>query len=244
MNYTQEFRYALDNDDLELVQKYDQHNPVPAFKIIQYTLLQNLPQSFEFYLEKENLELNFDQIRTLVNLASANNNRNYLKRLLQKFPDHDLNQPSSTYKSIMEYLPLNTAIYEKKMLNVEILLDHRAKSIIAYPKDSQTSLHLSVIIGHQGILQLLLENQDEAKLDPQNLRLNSPLHLAALKCDLALVKLLVEQGADLTLKNRQGYTPFDLVTLNQESDPEDKKMLVQYFEINKAQSTIGQSLLV
>jgi len=243
-NPTHEFRYALDNDDLELVKKYHQYNPISNFRILQYTVLQNLAQCFEFYLEKAKDELDFDQVRILVNSATSNSNQLYLESILNQFADHDLNQPTSNYKSVIGYLPLNTAIYEKKMMNVELLLEKGAKSTINYPKDGQTSLHLAIIVGHQGILQFLLEHQNESKLDVMNHRFNTPLHLAALKCDLALVKLLVEAGADLTLKNKQGYTPHDLVQLNQDSDPEDRKILIQYFKINKAQSTIGQSLLL
>lgn len=245
VNTIQEFKYALDNDDLVLVEKYYQNNTISNFKLLQYTLLQNLSECFGFFLEKvTNDLLDFDQIRNLVNSASSNNNLFYLESLLTKFEDHDINQPTNNYKSVIGYLPLNTAIYEKKMMNVEFLLDHGAKSSICYPKDGQSSLHLAIIVAHQGILQFLLEYQDELNINIQNHRLNTPLHLASLKCDLALVKLLVDAGADLTLKNKQGYTPLDLVQLNTDSNKQDKEILIQYFEINKAQSTIGQSLFL
>uniref|UniRef100_A0A6C0E7I9 Uncharacterized protein n=1 Tax=viral metagenome TaxID=1070528 RepID=A0A6C0E7I9_9ZZZZ len=244
-NYTHHFRYALDNDDVELVKKYEMHNPVPAYKILLYTLIQNLPESFEFYLNKEDLELNFDQVRTLINKSASSQYPNYLELTLKKFPEHNLNEPTNNYLSIIDYLPLNTAIYEKKMVNVSILLEYGAISNISYPKDGQTSLHLAIISGHQGILQFLLEYLTEEKeINKQNNRLNTALHLAALKCDLALVKLLVESNADLSLKNKNGYTAYDLIILNNESNPEDRNMLIQYFEINKAQTTIGQSLIV
>jgi hypothetical protein len=106
-NYAHHFRYALDNDDLELIKKYDKYNPIPAYKILLYALLQNLPESFGFYLNKEDLELDFNQIRTLINKSASNSHHNYLELILSKFPNHDLNQPTSNYLSVIDYLPLN-----------------------------------------------------------------------------------------------------------------------------------------
>ena len=247
-NYSHNFKYALDNDDLELVKKYEKYTSIPIYKILLYTLIEDLPESFEYYLNKDELDLDFNQVRTLINKSASRADTNYLNLILKRFPDHDLNEPANNYSSVIDYLPLNTAIYEKKMVNVETLLENGALSNIKYPKDGQTSLHLAIISGHQGILQFLLDYIDDisksTEINSQNNRLNTSLHLASLKCDLALVKLLVENGADLSLKNKNGYTAHDLVILNHDSDPEDRKILIQYFEINDAQTTIGTSLIV
>lgn len=70
-----------------------------------------------------------------------------------------------------------------------------------------TALHYAAAIGDEQIIAVLLEYH--AYIDAESPNQTTPLMMAARKGDLPAVRLLVEEGADLSLKNMVGMTALD-----------------------------------
>lgn len=70
-----------------------------------------------------------------------------------------------------------------------------------------TALHYAAAIGDEQIIAVLLENS--AYIDAESPNKTTPLMMAARKGDLPAVKLLVQEGADVHLKNLLGLTAYD-----------------------------------
>jgi len=73
-------------------------------------------------------------------------------------------------------------------------------------EDGFTALHLASLNNHQKVAEILIK-QGKADIDSQNDALQTPLHLAVVGNSLQIVKLLVEEGADLDIKDKVGDTP-------------------------------------
>lgn len=74
-------------------------------------------------------------------------------------------------------------------------------------KPGWTPLHYAATNGHLGIMNLLLEHH--AYLDAESPNKTTPLMMAAFYGTSQAVKLLLEAGADLTLRNEQGLSAVD-----------------------------------
>jgi hypothetical protein len=248
----QDFKFALDNDDIVIVQQFHHLNLIGSHKILQYSIIENLENTFTFYLNLETKTKTEIDINNLIKLTIQQNNTFFLQKILDNFPSYDLNKPLINSNSIVDYLYLNIAIYEKKLLHINILLNHGARIDINYPNNNMNSLHFAILIGHQAILKVLIDNCNKSLLNSFNKNLNTPLHLAVLEESISLVNLLIENGANVNLKNKEGYTPLDLVKLklqknqkeslqsipNYDYEPEsDLEVLEQYLLNNNAQTT-------
>jgi ankyrin repeat protein len=75
-----------------------------------------------------------------------------------------------------------------------------------------TALHPAAFKVHLDVCRLLLDWG--AKVDPLDKWKDTPLHDAARKGPLSGVKLLVERGADVRLKNNRGETARDKARIN------------------------------
>lgn len=74
-------------------------------------------------------------------------------------------------------------------------------------KPGWAPLHYAATNGHKDIMNLLLE--ENAYIDAASPNGTTPLMMAAHYSDASAVKLLLEAGADPTLKNHQGLTAMD-----------------------------------
>jgi uncharacterized protein len=74
-------------------------------------------------------------------------------------------------------------------------------------KPGWAPLHYAATNGHLAIMELLLENH--AYIDTESPNGSTPLMMAALYGTPAAVKLLLEAGADPTVKNQLGLTAID-----------------------------------
>jgi ankyrin repeat protein len=176
-------------------------------------IIENLENTFDFYLnQSQNIEKDID-ISNLIKLAIQQNNTFFLEKILDKFLLNglNLNEPLNNSKSIVDYSYLNLAIYEKKLPHINILLSLGARIDINYPVNQMNSLHFAILIGHQSIVKVLIDSSSKSILNSVNKNFNTPLHLAILEESIGMVKLLVENGANINFKNREGYTPVDLV---------------------------------
>jgi 26S proteasome non-ATPase regulatory subunit 10 len=81
----------------------------------------------------------------------------------------------------------------------------------AKDQDHRTPLHRAAIRGHLFVAKLLLEAN--AHVNAVDSLGNTPIHLALEEDHAEFVIMLVkEYGADLTIQNKEGKTPLDIIT--------------------------------
>jgi uncharacterized protein len=75
----------------------------------------------------------------------------------------------------------------------------------AYPnKEGWTALHYAATDGHVQVIKLLLDAH--AYIDAESPNKTTPLMMAVRSKSISAVKLLLDEGADVTLKNTEGWT--------------------------------------
>jgi uncharacterized protein len=78
----------------------------------------------------------------------------------------------------------------------------------AYPnKTGWTPLHYAASAGNVEMMQLLLDAH--AYIDAESPNKTTPLMMAARSKEIGVVKFLLDEGADMTLKNEQGFSAID-----------------------------------
>lgn len=80
-------------------------------------------------------------------------------------------------------------------------------------KPGWTALHYAAAIGDCEIIRLLLDKS--AYIDAESPNKTTPIMMAARTGQVAAVKLLMEAGADLSLKNEQGLSATDFAANNE-----------------------------
>jgi ankyrin repeat protein len=98
---------------------------------------------------------------------------------------------------------LMVAAYKRNKPAVEALLAKDAE----VNKPGWTALHYAAAIGDNEIVQLLLDKS--AYIDAESPNKTTPIMMAARGGHIRTVKLLLDEGADATLKNDQGLTAID-----------------------------------
>ncbi len=82
-----------------------------------------------------------------------------------------------------------------------------------------TALHYAAAVGDNDIVKILLEHS--AYLDAESPNKTTPMMMAARAGKIMTVKLLLDEGADATLKNDQGLTAIDLARRHDHADIAD-----------------------
>ena len=73
-----------------------------------------------------------------------------------------------------------------------------------------TPLHFAVQGGHLKVIKLLIDHG--ADMDAKGAkREDTPLHWASMAGRIEVAKLLLENGANITIKDKYGRTPLDVV---------------------------------
>jgi hypothetical protein len=247
------FKNALMKDDVEyIIDHYEdnynyrdnyENNLINSFKLLQYTIIENLENIFKFYFEK-NKPTAKKEINSLINKAILQDNLYFLETILETYEGYNLNIPNLNYNGIIDYYHINTSIYEKKKNHLKCLIKHGARVDNIYLNENESSIHLAIMVKDIEILQILVENEYSCNvINHFNKQLNSPLHLAVLQEDINLVKILVENGADLNIKNKTGFTPLDLLKLNENKIYElsiklqKSRDIIEYLESKNALTT-------
>jgi len=98
---------------------------------------------------------------------------------------------------------LMIAAYKGRYDAVKALLDKGAEP----NQTGWAALHYAAAVGNNQIVQLLLDHS--AYIDAESPNLTTPIMMAARGGHILTVKLLLDEGADLTLKNGAGMTALD-----------------------------------
>ena len=98
---------------------------------------------------------------------------------------------------------LMLAAYKNKPAVVRALLDKGAEP----NQTGWTALHYAATVGNNEIVQLLLDRS--AYIDAESPNQTTPIMMAARGGHILTVKLLLDEGADATLKNGAGMTAID-----------------------------------
>lgn len=98
---------------------------------------------------------------------------------------------------------LMIAAYKGRYDTVKALLDKGAEP----NQTGWAALHYAAAVGNNQIVQLLLDHS--AYIDAESPNQTTPIMMAARGGHILTVKLLLDEGADLTLKNGAGMTALD-----------------------------------
>jgi len=125
------------------------------------------------------------------------------------------------------YTPLHYAAWKGHHKVVELLLEHGANPNIQ-KNDGETPLHLAVWEGHHKVVELLLEHGANPNIQKNDGE--TPLHFTVDRCLLNkygrtplhftvsryhhvdMVRVLLDHGADPTIRDNKGWTPLDYGT--------------------------------
>ena len=109
-------------------------------------------------------------------------------------------------------------------------------------KNNWTPLHFAVIFGTPKMIEMLIKNGAHVN-DQGNDDGNTPLHVIAADGDsdehYASAKLLIDNGADVNLKNAEDKTPLELATYEKSKD----NFSVPLFQFISLKSIISNSFL-
>ena len=119
-------------------------------------------------------------------------------RVLLKSPDVDLEAKAHNGDTA-----LMIAAYKGNLEAVKALLERGAQ----VNRPGWTALHYAATSGGNDIVQLLLDHS--AYIDAESPNKTTPLMMAARSGRIMTVKLLLDEGADPTLKNTLGMTAID-----------------------------------
>jgi ankyrin repeat protein len=119
----------------------------------------------------------------------------------------DLNQPNMTDET-----PLMFAALYGQLAEVKILVDQKQ---VPVNRPGWTPLHYACTNGHLDIALFLVDKG--AAVDAPSPNETTPIMMAIRAGNIQLVRLLLDRGADIRIRNQQGYSAIDVAELfNQE----------------------------
>lgn len=138
-------------------------------------------------------------------------------------------------------LNLHEAAAVGALERVRTLIRERGRLIDSHSKDGFTPLALAAFFGNTAVAQLLVDQGANVSLAASNPMKVAPLHASTAGRHVEIVRLLVENGADVNARQQQGWTP--LHGAGQNGDAEIVKLLLEHGADRAARSETGQTAL-
>jgi ankyrin repeat protein len=132
------------------------------------------------------------------------------------------------------WTPLYMALRFGHINSIKILLDYGA-DITVQDRLGSSPLHIALDGGIDGAVQLLLDHRTHGNRINISLCISNvkdkqgqtPLHQAVIFDRYEDIKILLDHGADINIKDRDGFTPFDM------ANEVTKNFINGYFELIK-----------
>ncbi len=174
----------------------DKHGWTPLFHAVKHGELE-----IASYLLENGAEVNLISVlgTTPLRLASAQGDIDMVKLLLAKGADANLTGDHG-------YSPLHRAAEESKNVEVVRMLISHGANVNARSRDGRTPLMKSCYVPE--ITKVLIESR--AEIDAQDDEGRTALFFASYYRCRATARILVENGADPNIKNKQGESAWDI----------------------------------
>lgn len=138
-------------------------------------------------------------------------------------------------------LNLHEAAAVGALERVRTLIRERGRLIDSHSKDGFTPLALAAFFGNTAVAQLLVDQGANVSLAASNPMKVAPLHASTAGRHVEIVRLLVENGADVNARQQQGWTPLHGAAQN--GDAEIVQLLLEHGADRAARSETGQTAL-
>lgn len=138
-------------------------------------------------------------------------------------------------------LTLHEACAVGALETVRQIVHDRGRLIDAHSADGFTPLALACFFGNAAVAAHLVNQGANINLAATNQMRVAPIHAAAAARQIEIVKMLVENGADVNAKQQQGFVPLHAAAQN--GDAEMTKLLLDHGADAKARSDNGQTAL-
>jgi len=182
----------------------DKHGWTPLFHAVKHGEME-----IASYLLENGAEVNLISVlgTTPLRLASAEGNIDMVKLLLAKGADTNLTGDHGNS-------PLHRAAEESKNVEVVRMLISRGANVNARSRDGATPLMRSCYVPE--ITKALIESG--AEINAQDDEGRTALFFASYWRCRATARILVENGADPTIKNKQGESAWDIARRSQDKE--------------------------
>jgi len=218
-----EFLNAIEVDDVNTISRYFHFRLIKTSKLAIYTIIQNLPNIFDFCLRQDssiaNVIVNETNGFRLFEYACQYNRLEMVSKLVEQYsvnPDFINNYAKSQFT----YLSINICIYESHIQLIKYILNVCPSiQYIAHKLTKNLPIHLAVLCENSEIVLILSEKIEN--IDRTNKRGNTALHLASYRNDLESVKILITYGANVNAKNLEYNTPLDIAIIEENQSIND-----------------------
>ena len=163
-------------------------------------------------------------LKNAISCLDAVYSKNYNALLILIKNNADINQKDELNKT-----PLITAISKELYKIAKLLLSNRC-SINDQDKLGQAAIHYAALANNIRATKLLIKHKCYINLQTASHN-NTALHIALKNNHLKLATLLIENGADTTIKNDRGKTALDLTS------KKNQKLLTEQSTNNKRKRT-------
>lgn len=161
-----------------------------------------------------------DRGETLLMISVRENSQRVFEYLLQH-PKIQLDQRAKNGDTA-----IMLAAYLEQKDTVQRLIDAGAQ----VNQQGWTALHYAAVVGNLDIVELLIAHY--AYIDAETPNKTTPIMLAARRGEMSMVKFLIAEGADISLKNMLGWTAYDFAV-----ESERREIAAMLKELMQARAT-------